>query len=190
MLPFFCLKERMKTERSQIWKRIVDRLFAEYRRKSAAERQMIDDLLDQIEGLQSEIESVFIDAGGASLCSACGGDCCAKGHNHMTLVNLLSFARRDQLPPAADFSSTCPFLGREGCLLATAQRPYNCITFICDRIEAALSPERREYFYELDRKLRTLYLEVLGRYQRATMAGLLIQEDRHQGQPLLALQSQ
>lgn len=180
----------MNDERSQLWKSIVARLMNEYRKLPVPEQQWIDKRLNRIEAIQTELHQLFCAVEGEGICCRCQGDCCAKGHNHMTLANLLSFARRDSVPPAAVFSRTCPFLGARGCELSAASRPYNCITFICDRIENALEPESREQFYALDRELRAVYLEFSDRYRGAAMTGLLIQELRRPGQPLLKLNKQ
>jgi hypothetical protein len=36
-------------------------------------------------------------------------------------------------------------------------RPFNCVTFNCERIESLLRPADVERFYELEKKLRVLY---------------------------------
>jgi hypothetical protein len=185
---FFQVK--MNKQRSQLWNSVVFRLMNEYKTLSTTECQWIDRRLDRIDAVQRELDQLFCAAEGEGICHQCQGDCCAKGHNHMTLVNLLSFARHDVLPPDADFERTCPFLGSHGCDLSVASRPYNCITFICDSIESALNEENKERFYDLDRRLRNLYLEFSQRYQGGVMTGLLIQEQRRPGQPLLSLKNQ
>ena len=179
----------MNKQRNQLWSSVVTRLMNEYKTLSTSERQWIDRRLDQIDAVQRELDQLFCAAEGEGICCQCQGDCCAKGHNHMTLANLLSFARQGVLPPAADFERTCPFLGSRGCELSVASRPYNCITFICDSIEDALDKDDKKRFYDLDRELRVLYLEFSQRYQGGAMTGLLIQEQRHPGQPLLDLKN-
>lgn len=177
----------MNNQRSQLWKSVVSRLMSEYKTLSSSEHEWINRRLDRIDAVQRELDQLFCAAEGEGICHQCQGGCCAKGHNHMTLANLLSFARHDVLPPDADFERTCPFLGSYGCELSVTSRPYNCITFICDSIEQALDEERKQRFYDLDRVLRSLYLEFSQRYQGGAMTGLLIQEDRYPGQPLLDL---
>ena len=36
------------------------------------------------------------------------------------------------------------------CLLPVAQRPFNCITFICEAVENRLSEEQTEEFYAIE----------------------------------------
>jgi len=177
----------MNKQRSQLWKSVVSRLMDEYKTLSMSELEWIDRRLNRIDIVQRELDQLFRTAEGESICHRCQGDCCAKGHNHMTLANLLSFARHDVFPPDADFDRTCPFLSSSGCELSVISRPYNCITFICDSIEQAFGEEDKQRFYDLDRELRSLYLEFSQRYQGGAMTGLLIQEDRCPGQPLLNL---
>lgn len=180
----------MIEKNSRLWNNIVSSVMNEYHDLAPAELTWINARLDQIEALQLELNQVFCHAEGESICHQCQGDCCLKGHNHMTLVNLLSFIRRGVLPPDADFTSTCPFLGGEGCRLSVNSRPYNCISFICDRIEVALPQDKKAHFYALDSALRSLYLEFTQRYRGAAMTGLLIFEQRRAGQSFLALNCQ
>ncbi|MCW9049519.1 MAG: hypothetical protein OQK50_04215 [Deltaproteobacteria bacterium] len=105
----------------------------------------------------------------------------------MTLVNLIGFAQRKILPPQPDFARTCPFLGDRGYLLPVEGRPYNCVTFICDTIEAVLPDVDKDRFYELDSLLRKLYQGFPMRYLGAEMTGLLLQEQRLSGRAFFTL---
>ncbi|PLY00100.1 MAG: hypothetical protein C0622_09465 [Desulfuromonas sp.] len=171
--------------RAQLWDGLMARALEAYRALAATEKEWIAGRLARIAQLQRELDTLFRAGNGLAACHNCGGDCCAKGHNHMTLANLLAFLQDGELPPVADFSLTCPFLGPQGCRLAVERRPYNCVTFICDEIEIALCPDQRRRFYSLDSELRQLYLEFSARYPAAAMTGLLIREQRSPGAPLL-----
>ena len=177
----------MEADRSRRWNALITRIAEEYRVLPASERQWIDPRLERIARLQQQLQDFFRHADGDRHCRICQGDCCAKGHNHMTLPNLLGYLSRGELPPPADFSGTCPFLGLRGCLLDVERRPYNCVTFICDTIENALSPQDIERFYSLDQQLRTIYLDFAARYRGAAMTGLLLQEQRLAGKPFFTL---
>ncbi len=162
------------------------RIATEYRSLAATEQRWLNKRLEAMETAQQRLQQLFNAADGAAVCRRCRGDCCAHGHNHMTLANVLSYLRRGGLPPEADFSRTCPFLGRQGCSLTAAGRPYNCITFICDKIEHSLQPADKKDFYRLDKELRELYRQLAQRYTGAAMTGLLIREQRQPGRPFLA----
>lgn len=176
----------MHKERARRWQQIVARVSAEYAVLPAAEKTWINIRLQQIAELQAQLNSLFEKGNGLQACSKCHGECCAKGHNHMTLANLLGFLQRGELPPAADFSLTCPFLGQMGCVLDSQRRPYNCISFICDIIETAVTPAELAEFYSLERRLRVLYQDFAARYAGAGLTGLLLQAERLNGTPFLS----
>jgi hypothetical protein len=48
-------------------------------------------------------------------------------------------------------------MGGKGCLMEPEYRPYNCITFICERVEGLLGPMEKERAYAIERDLRMLY---------------------------------
>ncbi len=184
ILPFY-LEARMTEERSRRWAQIVDQVVTEYQALAESEKDWIAVRLEQIGRLQGELQQLFYLGNGAEHCCSCLGECCHKGHNHMTLVNLLAYLAAGERPPQPDFTRTCPFLSASGCLLDEARRPYNCVTFICDMIEDSLSAEQVESFYQLDRQLRELYQQFSLRYAGAGMSGLLLQQRRLDGKPFL-----
>ncbi len=175
----------MIEERSRRWMQIVDQVAREYLALPESEKEWIFVQLSEIGRFQSELQKLFYQGGGAEHCHSCLGECCRKGHNHMTLANLLAYLAAGEDPPQPDFSKTCPFLGSAGCLIEEAKRPYNCVTFICDKIEDSLSAEQVDTFYLLDRQLRGVYQLFACRYAGAGMAGLLLQEQRLAGKPFL-----
>jgi len=186
MLPLFILMPTEEQSRKRCWQQLVAQVESEYRQLSADEMSWIAAQLLKIEELQLQLDRLFIRGQGEQVCAACLGGCCAKGHNHMTLPNLLSFLQRGPRLPQADFSRTCPFLTTDGCQLPVSHRPYNCISFVCDRIEENLIQEDRMRFYAIERELRRLYQEFAGRYSGAAMTGLLIQAQRLGNQPFLS----
>ena len=177
----------MGKTRSQLWQEILLRVVTDYHLLPVSEKQWIATRLDQIALLQRQLQELFTAGDGDNACRLCQGDCCAKGHNHMTLANLLSYIHQELSLPPADFSRTCPFLCEQGCLLAIESRPYNCITFICDTIEDALTDQDKQQFYDLDQQLRELYQEFSRRYLGAAMTGLLLQTPRLAGQSFFTL---
>jgi len=171
--------------RQQRWQRLVMQLQQEYLALPQAEKGWISLRLQELERLQQALDSLFRKAGGETACAGCEGACCAKGHNHMLLPNLLAYLQQGQLPPTADFSQTCPWLGAKGCLHGVVLRPYNCVTFLCATLEERLSSEDVEEFYRLDRELRLCYLSFTEHYAGGGMSGLLIQAERLAGRPFL-----
>lgn len=176
-------------ERQKRWQQIVGQLEQEYRSLPQAEKRRIADLLTQIDRLQRSLNQLFDKAGGEYLCADCEGACCEKGHNHVGLPNLLAYLQQNEIPSPADFTLTCPWLGPQGCVHQVGHRPYNCITFLCDKIEGHLDESDIEEFYRLDRQLRKLYLTFADRYVGGGMSGLLLQAARLNGRPLLSLRT-
>ena len=171
----------MSTEnhlRSQRWQLLISRIEREYQQLSEAERNWIAGRLRQIETLQQQLHQLFIRGQGERVCADCLGGCCARGHNHMTLANLLGYLKIGKRPPPPDFSRTCPFLSDTGCQLPVIHRPYNCISFVCDIIEENLIQEELADFYSIERQLRGLYQQFAERHAGASLTGLLIQEQR------------
>lgn len=177
----------MQNVRRQCWQQIVADVSAQFEALSAADKVWLEKRLIEIEALQRQLNDIFEAVEGTGHCAHCAGDCCARGHNHMTLVNLLQFIRHLEEPPAPDFDQSCPFLGPQGCLLPAGRRPYNCISFICDIIESVLPDNKLAEFYALEGKLRHHYLDIAGRYQGAAMTGLLLQQQRLQGRSFFTL---
>ncbi|SHI94071.1 hypothetical protein SAMN02745165_01192 [Malonomonas rubra DSM 5091] len=175
----------MHRQRHERWKKLVEQIAQEYRALPASEKTWIAEQLQQVETLQQQLNQLFEQGNGLTSCADCLGDCCAKGHNHMTLANLLSYLQRNDLPPQPDFSRTCPFLGERGCLLPVTRRPYNCISFVCDIIEHSLTSSQVEEFYRCEQQLRVVYRQFAERYSGGGMTGLLLQSERLGNGPFL-----
>lgn len=177
----------MQQERSQRWQRLISQITGDYQCLLKSEKDWIGERLLRIEILQQQLNRFFEQGRGVQSCSACQGDCCAIGHNHMTLANMLGYLSKEDQPPNADFSKTCPFLGEQGCLLTVGKRPYNCISFICDILENSLTSAEIAEFYALEQQLRVIYLQFAERYVGGGMTGLLLQEARLAGRSFFDL---
>lgn len=160
------------------WQSILSRLETEVAELPAGERTWLERQVGQIESVQAELNALFGLAEGEDICRDCRGACCAKGLNHLTLANLLTYLLRGESLPTPDFSSTCPLLGPSGCLWTAERRPFNCVTFLCDSIEERLSEDRVEQFYALEKKLRELYNACDLRYAGSSLRGIWIALDR------------
>ncbi|MDY0212243.1 MAG: hypothetical protein RBR06_04505 [Desulfuromonadaceae bacterium] len=172
------------SERKKHWETLVNQLQCELSSIDESELQWLQQRISLIQVLQKNLHTLFLQAGGQDICHACSGSCCGDGHNHMTLLNVAAALLKQQLPQA-NFSNTCPFLTRTGCSLGVTLRPFNCITFICEQIEAHMNAEQVAEFYRLERTLRTHYTEVDRRYAGSNPRGLLIGVQRLNGSPML-----
>ena len=167
------------------WDAILAQCRSELNRLSIEERDWLKARLATIDACQTELDLLFRLADGPAVCTSCQERCCGCGRHHFTLTNLLGFLLQGLDPPRPDYEQPCPFLGLEGCRLAVAMRPFNCVTFICEVVEAGLDLAGRAKFYELEKQLRNEYEAVAGHYAAASLRGLLIALERGNGAPFL-----
>lgn len=168
----------------QRWARIVDSLRCEVASLSINERAWISARLAAIALLQGDLHNCVRACGGEELCACCPEHCCGEGKNHLGLANLLFYLLEDEDLPA-DFSAPCPQLGPKGCLIPPSRRPFNCVTFNCERIEGRLSLADRQRIVALETALRALYESFAHRYAGAGPQGLLIRAATLAARPFL-----
>jgi len=185
-----CLYDSPMIEKNQNetgpWRKIVDRLGREFARLEPSETNWLRSRLEDVADCQRQMHEFFLQAGGAELCRRCAGDCCGCGKNHLTLVNLLGYLANDQAIPEPEFWRACPYLGDEGCRHEVGRRPFNCVSFLCERVEERLDPASREAFYRLEGRLRRLYAEFDRRYAGSGLCGIFIRTESLAGRPFLA----
>ena len=167
------------------WDTTLAQCRSELNRLPTVERDWLKARLAAIEAFQAELDRLFRKAHGPAVCTTCQERCCGCGRHHFTLTNLLGYLLQGLDPPRPDYSSTCPFLGPDGCRLAVAMRPFNCVTFICEAVEAGLKLADQAKFYRLEKQLRNEYEAIAGHYAAASLRGLLIALERGNGAPLL-----
>ncbi len=163
----------------RLWQDIVGRVSSEWQALGADEKAWVDAHVRRLVRLQEALHRHFLAAGGRDICRACRGECCGHGKFHPNLTNLLAVLASGEPLPEPDFSHDCPYGGVDGCQFPPGLRPFNCISFICDRIEERLSPESRAQFYRLEGEIRSEYEVFRARYAGAGMNGILVR-----GEPL------
>jgi hypothetical protein len=128
-------------------------------------------MIEQKEAMQALVAQV--DA--ASHCAGCGGACCVRGKYHFSAADLLVFLSTGAplFAPLFD-NGLCCYLGAQGCLMAPAYRPFNCITFNCELIEDRLPEQDLARFYALERELRRTYAEIRSLFPGGAMDGALL----------------
>lgn len=163
----------------EMWNIAVDVVRAEYEVITDSERARLHKLLGVLQREKIEIFSIA-EKGGASLaCAGCGGGCCEKGKYHFTVIDLLAFLYTGTALFTPDFGgSLCPFMGDAGCLMGPSFRPFTCITFHCERIEARLASKDMESLYNLERSLRNTYAGIEELFGRRLTQGLLLSCER------------
>jgi len=161
-----------------VWLALLAKIKADLSALDEAGKQWLHDRIAAIEKLQLALDDLFKDAGGASICADCDGVCCGCGRHHITLTNLLGYLIAGEDPPSPDFTRSCPYLGKGGCVLPVARRPYNCITFFCEQLEENLSEEKRQQLCSMDQQLRREYQALAERYPAASLRGIWIALER------------
>jgi len=158
------------------WKKIVNSLRREVAALADGEKAWISARLAAIALLQEELHDCVRTCGSEDLCADCTEHCCGQGKNHPGLPNLLFYLLAGEDLPA-DFSAPCPQLGAAGCVFPPARRPFNCITFNCEKVEERLSATQRQRLLTLETALRSLYESFAHRYAGAGPQGLLIRAE-------------
>jgi hypothetical protein len=170
---------------ADLWAATVLRVRIELNELPASEHSWLVDQVSRIGELQLELDLLFRIIGGPTVCIDCLGGCCSLAKHHATLTNILGYLLAGEEPPTPDFALSCPFLGAQGCRLPAARRPFNCIIFLCDRVDRYLSSEQRTAFAGIEAGLRTAYHAIADRYPGASLRGLLMAAARVGHRPLL-----
>lgn len=171
------------------WDPILAQCRSELARLPLSERAWLHDRLSAIGHYQHQLDQLFQLANGPAACTSCSGGCCDRGRHHFTLTNLLGYLLQDLEPPRPDYDQPCPFLGRTGCLLDLAMRPFNCVTFLCEAVAAGLAPADQASFDQIEKRLRAEYEAVAARYAGASLRGLIITLERLDGSSLLQIRA-
>jgi len=157
-----------------LWRQIVQQVTVEWDALPTGEKNWITDHALKIVTLQESLHRLFLAVDGDVICRNCAGGCCGHGKFHPTLVNLLACLIKEKPFPLPRFDQGCPYIGAGGCLFPPGLRPYNCISFICEKIDSQLAPDDRAEFCRLEKEIRTEYEEFSGRYVGAGMRGILV----------------
>lgn len=133
----------------------------EYKGLSPALKAEVSRCAFAIKSCKKEIHLITEEAGSADICALCNGECCKSGNNHFRGVELIVYLNdgRELFTPCFE-GEICSCLGEFGCLMEPEYRPYNCITFICERVEDKLTPSEKERYYALALDLRAFYTEL------------------------------
>ncbi|GFE57524.1 hypothetical protein [Geobacter sp. AOG1] len=175
----------------ELWRTGIAALAREYGALPPALRERIAELAAQVRENKLAIHDCVTAVNVGAICADCRGECCARGKNHVTVVDLLVclVEGRELVVPRFDHD-LCPYLGENGCQMAPPYRPFACIIFNCDRVEGLMEPSEKERLYGAERRLRALYGEFEKLFGKRFMAGLLIICERdlvRQGATLLGV---
>ena len=159
------------------WREGVARVTLAYQALPQREREKLQALAAALKEQKCAMQALVARVGAAEQCAGCGGECCVAGKYHFSRADLLVYlAAGETLFVPLFGNGLCPYLGGGGCLIPPAYRPFNCITFNCERIEELLGPEELDGFYRMERELRRSYGEIRSLFPEQTMYGALLAE--------------
>jgi len=161
-----------------LWASTLARVRRELVELSAEERDWLAMQIARIGELQTELDRLLHTLDGPAVCADCLGECCSLARHHATLTNLLSYLLADEEPPVPDYTRTCPYLGSQGCRMPVARRPFTCVIFLCEALDARLTEPLRSAYERAERDLRRTYEAVAARCPGASLRGLLISARR------------
>jgi hypothetical protein len=159
--------------RQALWEKIILAVQNEWQSLAGSERSWIDVKIERLTAIQTELHRLVAVAEGEAICRDCHGGCCGHGLYHPTLVTLIAHLTNDQSLPVPDFYQSCPYLGGAGCTFPPALRPFNCLIFICDKIEQQCPEQHVATIALLESELRGIYEAFDDRYTGSSLRGLM-----------------
>jgi hypothetical protein len=144
-------------------------------------RERLGLLAADLKTLKESLQQLVEPAGAAQQCAECGGACCRAGKYHFSRVDLLIYLvdGKELFEPLFG-NGLCPYLAPQGCLIPVSYRPFNCITFNCERIEDLLPEVDVTGFYRKERELRRLYGEIHSLFPDHAMYGAVLADSPNQ----------
>ncbi|GAM09523.1 hypothetical protein OR1_01802 [Geobacter sp. OR-1] len=156
------------------WGIAVDVATTEFRALDPALSESIARIIRDVMRTKQELTAIFDGLNGGEICMRCGGECCRTGCYHFTAVDLLAYLVTGEMLFSPRFdNASCPFLGAAGCLMAPEYRPYNCVTFICDRVDVGMDSLTRDRFAALSADLLALYQKIEALFANRFVYGIL-----------------
>lgn len=159
------------------WQDGVGRVTAAFAALGAERRTELSALLLKLMEQKLTMQALVEQVDAAVHCAQCKGECCVAGRYHFTGVDLLAYlaTATPLFTPLFD-NGLCCYLARERCLMPAGYRPFNCITFNCERIEDLLPEPEVERFYRLERELRESYRQIRALFPGSNIGSPLLQE--------------
>jgi hypothetical protein len=162
------------------WNRAVSAVNREF---ALLPESLLAKLKNSLKTIKEYKRSVFrltetVNAG--QICEACQGACCRKGKYHFTVIDLLVYLveGKELFVPCFN-NGRCPYSGDAGCLMEVEYRPFNCITFQCEKLERLLLPADIDKFYMLEKELRSEYADLERIFDNRFAYGLLANYERN-----------
>jgi hypothetical protein len=163
----------------QNWQTAVATAQDEFGRLTAEQLVAVGSLVNRVMACKGELTALFDSLNGSAVCSLCRGECCRAGRYHFTVVDLVVYLTTSSELFLPRFNNcACPFLGDRGCLMPPLYRPYNCLTFVCDRIDDGMDQDQRACFSAVSERLLACYREMEALFHNRFTGGLLNNGER------------
>jgi len=174
----------------QLWSAAVERAKTDYHALPQALKLKLAELSAEIMNLKARHQAAVATAAANEACAACKGLCCKFGKHHFTVVDLLVYLSTDrELFNPSFHNPVCPYHSGCECLMDPSLRPFNCIIFICEKLETGLEKQICIELEEIEASLRRIYGEFDGLLGNRFANGLLItfQRTLDSGKPLFKI---
>ncbi|KAF0215745.1 MAG: hypothetical protein FD174_3991 [Geobacteraceae bacterium] len=163
----------------EMWKLGVAAVEREYAALSPLFLAGFRERTEAIKSCKNAIHAFAEAMNGREVCAVCQGECCVTGKHHFTVIDLLVYlASERQLFEPRFERGRCPYLGENGCLMEPEYRPFNCVTFNCERVQGPMASLEIERFHAMERELLAMYKELEELFDNRFMYGLLINCER------------
>ncbi len=108
--------------------------------------QKLAQVLTSYRKAKENFAAIIAEVDAASICLECAGQCCQNGKYRINVLDVVARLAVD-IRTTADFTRkpVCPYSTETGCSMEPGLRPADCVLFICNLIELALSPQAREF---------------------------------------------
>ena len=164
----------------ELWRIAVDTAGEEVKTLDPCTAERVRESIGEIMLVKRELASLFESAGGVAICTLCRGECCRVGSFHVTAVELLAYQVTDrELFTPAFTGESCPYLGSCGCMMDAPMRPYNCVTFLCERVYEGMGPEQLSRYSLLSDRLLDLYRGIERLFSNHFRSGILESATRY-----------
>jgi hypothetical protein len=173
----------------EMWNLAVFAVTEAFSRVARHRRDLVDVIAQRVKACKQEMHAVVEAVAAAGICASCGGECCRTGKYHFTVADLLVYLVDDRalFTPRFD-QDACPYLGDRGCLMAPGYRPFNCITFTCERLERLVGPQEKDRCVRLEQELRDHYRRIEELFDPCFRGGLLMSWERNSTRKRSAIQ--
>lgn len=163
----------------ETWSVAVAHASIEFRGLDQTQRLIVEQTASEIMSVKAQLANLFEAANGSEICRQCLGECCRTGCYHFTAVDLLVYFinSRELFSPVFE-NDTCPYLGDGGCLMDSSYRPYNCVTFVCEKIYSFMDPMELNRLSNLSETLIALYQRLEKLFANRFTSGILNNGDR------------